>query len=166
MKDKPIIEHANESGQGYHPASETHPLRKIVDRYGYKYSHSTPIQYMYGWYLLHTFVNQEHTVSLTTKDLDNKFFHTSCGGSLIYRGYGAKELTKVLKGKAKRYKLNYFIDPSEYECFHVTGTLRNGRKFKLVYKTLSAAWAINLWRGHVWGVKKNGRRECLKTVTN
>lgn len=48
--------------------------------------------------------------------------------------------------------------------YHVTGILRNGRRFKpMVYSCLRTAMCINLWSGSVWEVK-NGKRKLIKSV--
>lgn len=52
--------------------------------------------------------------------------------------------------------------------FQVVGTQLYGRRFSNHYPVESAriAFNINLWRGKVYGIKKDGRRVLLKTVIN
>ena len=57
----------------------------------------------------------------------------------------------------------------DYSQFIVTGVDCKGRRFRLSYGQANARWAfaINLWRGTVWGVRiKDGKREQLKVVLN
>ena len=61
------------------------------------------------------------------------------------------------------------IDIMDYSAFIVTGLDRKGRRFRLSYGQDAArfAFAINIWRGTVWGVRiKDGKREQLKVVLN
>jgi hypothetical protein len=59
------------------------------------------------------------------------------------------------------------IDTSLYSTFHVTGVLVNGRRFKSQYTNPRYAFGINLYRGSVWGIRKdNGKRQLLKRVWN
>lgn len=47
--------------------------------------------------------------------------------------------------------------------YHVTGILKNGRRFKrMTYSDPFYAFGINLWRGSVWGITKEGKRKLLK----
>ncbi len=50
--------------------------------------------------------------------------------------------------------------------FIVTGTLRNGRRFKLRTTNGMHAAGINLWRGSVWAETPDGKRRLLKRVFN
>lgn len=62
------------------------------------------------------------------------------------------------------------IYPSDYSEFIVIGFYYNSnKKFKSVYspENAQAAFNINLWRGNVYGVRKDsGKREKLKSVYN
>jgi len=54
-----------------------------------------------------------------------------------------------------------------FKEFHVTGVLRNGRRFKTMkFSSYNTAICINLWRGSVWGVKEDGSRKLLKRSYN
>jgi hypothetical protein len=51
--------------------------------------------------------------------------------------------------------------------FEITGTLRNGRRFKkMKFSNFSAASMINLYRGSVWGITEDGKRKLLRRVYN
>ena len=50
--------------------------------------------------------------------------------------------------------------------WHVTGVTTDGKRFKRVYKTQFTALCINLWRGSVWAVDRNGKRKLIKRVWN
>ncbi len=59
------------------------------------------------------------------------------------------------------------IDLSDYTSFVVTGTLVNGRRFRQQHSNGRHAFGINLWRGSVWGVRKDsGKRQLLKRCYN
>ena len=49
--------------------------------------------------------------------------------------------------------------------YHVTGTDRGGRRFKIVTGNYIHALGINMWRGSVWSVT-NGKRTLIKRVYN
>ena len=48
----------------------------------------------------------------------------------------------------------------------ITGTDVRGRRFKLSTTNRMHALGINLFRGSVWFVNKNGKRQLLKRVYN
>lgn len=62
--------------------------------------------------------------------------------------------------------------PEDYTSFIVTGTLYQSekkfrREFPGTYAGALHALGINLWRGRVWGVRKNtGKRVLVKRVFN
>lgn len=59
------------------------------------------------------------------------------------------------------------INTADYSQYIVTGLDRDGKRFRLIYTQATTAFFINLWRGHVWGVRKvDGKREKLKSVYN
>lgn len=54
-----------------------------------------------------------------------------------------------------------------FKEFHVTGELRNGRRFKrMTFGSFEAARMINIYNGSVWGILENGRRKLIKRVYN
>ncbi len=54
-----------------------------------------------------------------------------------------------------------------FKEFHVTGKLRDGRRFKrMKFSRFSIADTINIYEGSVWGVQENGKRKLLKRVYN
>ena len=170
MLTKPVIENPNSSGQGYHISHLSHPLHATAVAYYYKYSHSTPIGYADGWFLLHTYQHRDngaHTISLKDhgfEDANRLFWSTSCGGGTKYGGYGVDDLKLHLVRKAKRYGLYYGV---RFDGYVVTGKTRDGKRFVKQYGTDGCRWAmgINLWNGSVWGVKNN-KRTLLKRVCN
>jgi hypothetical protein len=51
--------------------------------------------------------------------------------------------------------------------FEVTGTLRNGVRFKkMQFSSFNAASMINVWNGSIWGVTEDGKRKLLRRVYN
>ncbi len=60
------------------------------------------------------------------------------------------------------------INLDDYTSFVVTGVLYNTRKrFKNTYNSWQWASGVNLWRGSVWGIRKDtGKRQLLKRVYN
>jgi len=51
--------------------------------------------------------------------------------------------------------------------YHVTGTLMNGKRFKIVTPSIIHAMGINLYRGTVWSVDtKTRKRTKLRRVWN
>ena len=54
----------------------------------------------------------------------------------------------------------------QFYKYHITGVLVSGKRFKIVTSSFFHAAGINLWRGTVWGVRKNGTRTRLWEVTN
>ena len=54
----------------------------------------------------------------------------------------------------------------KYTSYIVTGVDRDGRRFKKQYSEPRWAFGINLWRGSVWGMLKNGKRKLLRRVYN
>ena len=70
-----------------------------------------------------------------------------------------------MMSKEKTYKIE------DYSSFIVTGILKNGKRFgPLTYSGTkeghATAMQINLWKGNVWGLNKEGNRELLKKVNN
>ena len=54
-----------------------------------------------------------------------------------------------------------------FKEFHVTGKLRDGKRFKrLKFSSFASANMINLWNGSVWGIQEDGKRKLLKRVCN
>lgn len=58
-----------------------------------------------------------------------------------------------------------------FKKLHVTGVLKNGKRFKRQEYTcniinLHYVLRINLWRGTVWGVDDKGKRTAIKFVWN
>jgi len=60
------------------------------------------------------------------------------------------------------------INPVDFTGYIITGRLYNSTK-RFVKRTPSIqhAFGINLWRGSVWGIRKdNGKRKLLKRCFN
>tara|TARA_B000000557_G_scaffold241164_2_gene220496 strand:- start:1791 stop:1985 length:195 start_codon:yes stop_codon:yes gene_type:complete len=52
---------------------------------------------------------------------------------------------------------------SKYSSFIITGVTCWGKRFKMEYPEPQWAFAINLWKGSIWGVsKETGKRKLLK----
>jgi hypothetical protein len=59
------------------------------------------------------------------------------------------------------------FNTNEFEKYYVTGILVNGKRFSQCWTNFYYANGINLYRGSVWGVRKdNGKRQLLKRVFN
>lgn len=59
------------------------------------------------------------------------------------------------------------IDLNKFVEFKVTGIYRDGRRFSpLVFTNPCFAFGINLWKGSVWGITKDGKQKLLKRVYN
>lgn len=63
------------------------------------------------------------------------------------------------------------IDLDDYDRFLVAGYYyQSAKRFRHTYPANQSgamtAFAINLWRGKVWGILKDKRRKLLKTVFN
>lgn len=63
------------------------------------------------------------------------------------------------------------ISPADYSAFIVCGTDTRGKRFRICYgagfAAARCAFAVNLFRGSVWGVRvADGKRELLKRVLN
>ena len=59
------------------------------------------------------------------------------------------------------------INIANFSEFIVTGTEVRGKRFRHRYTNAMYAFGINLWRGSVWGIRRdNGRRQLLKRVVN
>ena len=50
--------------------------------------------------------------------------------------------------------------------FIITGTDRQGKRFKIESNSYTYACCINLWNGSVWALLENGKRKLLKRVIN
>jgi hypothetical protein len=106
----PAIENPNTSGQGYCPAHLGHPLHATAIRFGYRYSHSTPITNLGGTrFVSHTYKarpgeREEHNLSFDHGDIHHRWqTSVSCGSGRKHAGAGQAELERHLAGKARRY---------------------------------------------------------------
>lgn len=108
----PLI-NQNSCGQGEFVGVENHPLSKIAQSFGYKYSHSTNTGVGDNkWRLWHTFrhiIKPEHTFSFYE---DSMTVETSCSSSSNYcwrisgvDEFGILKAINHLKKKRRRYKL-------------------------------------------------------------
>ncbi len=180
MQTKPIIINPNSSGQGTHESFKAHPFYPILKKFGYTYTHSTPIGYAANdeqrWFLLHTFMQmgswgQMHTVSIKhNENNSNHAMHweTSCGAGAGKRGSGEESLVKHLQSKAKRYLLKEPWEESDFVKFRVCGRYVNTEKNfpAREYTDWRSANSINLWNGTVWGIREDGTKMLLKRVIN
>jgi hypothetical protein len=90
-------------GQGQDEGHTDHPLAPVAARYGYKYSHSTPVHMKDGSVVTHhTFARGEHKIGVSdgSDEWDTK---TSSGSGHSHSGKGADALGDHLKSKAGRY---------------------------------------------------------------
>ena len=59
------------------------------------------------------------------------------------------------------------INRNDYKGYAVTGKLVNGKRFCKVTQFILYALGINLYKGSVWGIRKDtGRRQLLRRVYN
>ena len=54
----------------------------------------------------------------------------------------------------------------KYVEYHITGVTRSGARFRIETTNPTHAFGINLYRGTVWGVRKDGSREKLRSTWN
>lgn len=106
----PPIENPNSSGQGYCPAHLGHPLHATAIRFGYRYSHSTPITKLGGARVVsHTYKarpgeREEHNLSFDHGDIHHTWqTSVSCASGRKHHGAGWHTLALHLAKKAKRY---------------------------------------------------------------
>jgi hypothetical protein len=98
------IENPNTCGQGYDADHLRHPLHATVVKYGYTYSHSTPIHALDGTiYLHHTYKFGAHNVGLSHSNLWDTSVSTR--SSHKWSGKGMAELDAHLKSKRRRYNI-------------------------------------------------------------
>jgi len=98
------IQYPNSCGQGNDPEHVKHPLHATVVKYGYEYSHSTPVRALAGTvYIHHTYKHGEHSVGILHSNLWDS--SVSTGSSQKHSGKGAPELDAHLKSKSRRYGL-------------------------------------------------------------
>lgn len=107
MKEE--IQNSNSSGQGYDPDHEKNPHHATILKHGYEYSHSTPVNYIAGRGIHHTYKHKtlkDHVVSVHE--------HPKYGGHIwdvhklgqgsSFQGKGDANLDKHLKGHIARAK--------------------------------------------------------------
>ena len=89
----------------------------------------------------------------------------------VHKKHGHSPEYRVLHRKYAEFRDS--IDPTyrekimNFKEFHVTGELRNGRRFKrMSFGSFEAASMINIYNGSVWGILENGRRKLIKRVYN
>lgn len=100
------IQNPNSCEQGYDPDHTANPYHTIITRYGYTYSHSTPVTHAYGPIIYHTYKQAGHCASVHLPDSSGWRWSTSTrtGSGWETVGRGQEALEKHLKNKAKRYK--------------------------------------------------------------
>jgi hypothetical protein len=116
----------NSSGQGYDKDHDLSRLASIARKFGYEYSHSTPIvqnpcsfsqmKYIFGGkdlsgkiHNLHTwkYPGTDHSVSYySTLNVDDWTTQCNCSSSVQFKGNGALMLERHLKSKHRRYRLS------------------------------------------------------------
>lgn len=70
------------------------------------------------------------------------------------------------KEELEEGELDFPIEIKPDDKFLVTGYYYNStRKFRMVVQSWAYANSINLWRGHIWLLRK-GHRKLLKSVYN
>jgi hypothetical protein len=97
----------NSSGQGHDEFHKAHPLHKTLEKFGYRYSHSTPVTQRDNSVLHHhTWVHASGHHHVGAYEGDTKFStKTSSSSGHVFSGIGVHALERHLASKAKRYKL-------------------------------------------------------------
>jgi len=97
------IQDPNSSGQGYDPDHTQVPYEGILSKYGYSYSHSTPVVYPSGRRIHHTYKKGDHGVGVDQTPGGVWKWDAHKGGSgHSYGGSNAESLEKYLKGRARK----------------------------------------------------------------
>jgi len=76
-------------------------------------------------------------------------------------GYWSVTTSKHINYVAREYGYKV-VD----KMYHVTGTDRNGKRFKIVTANKIHAEGINIWKGTVWEVDCDGKRTMIRRVYN
>lgn len=99
------IQDANSCGQGTDPGHARHLYHATITRWGYTYSHSTPVRLLDGSFdVRHTYKQGPHNVS--TRERSRVWdTSTSSASGRQWSGVGVAELGAHLKSKARRYGL-------------------------------------------------------------
>ena len=109
----PLIRNPNSSGQGFSPLYLENPYYSILQRYGFVYSHTTPVKIGGGTVLHHTYVHEtrpaiERVLSVHQRPLDGAFIWESTPSTASRRktsGAGPssleQHLRRVLRGAQK-----------------------------------------------------------------
>src|SRR6187549_256618 len=96
-------------------------------------------------------------------------------GSII--GAVRQRMLKMLSAGGMMYLLRFNMNKFEGKTygeiaaiftggFQVTGQMVRGGRFSHHYTMIGMAMAVNLWRGSVWGILPNGKRQLIKRVFN
>lgn len=101
------IQNPNSSGQGTDPNHTKHHLNRVVTKYGYQYSHTTPVKSLSGSTYLHdTYKRGTHNVSLMrdqSRPLDRWETSVSTASGTKQTGMGMQKLDAHLQSKSRRY---------------------------------------------------------------
>jgi hypothetical protein len=97
----------NSSGQGFDEFHKAHPLHKTLEKFGYRYSHTTPVTQRDSSLLHHhTWVHASGHHHVGAYEGDTRFStKTSSSSGHVFSGIGVHALERHLASKAKRYKL-------------------------------------------------------------
>jgi hypothetical protein len=97
------IQSPNSSGQGFDKDHDLHPLHKAASKFGYSYSHTTPVHQRDGSVLHHhTWHKREHKIGAYAHDTKWTSKVSSASGH-SFQGVGTVALDRHLKNKEKRY---------------------------------------------------------------
>jgi hypothetical protein len=113
------IQDPNSSGQGYDPDHHS-PFDSVLSKFGYSYSHTTPVHYRDGGVRMHhTFKRGNHNVSVEKDSRGEWRWDAGHGGSGRGRsGMYANDLNKYLDGVTKRKSNPEGPASDMYESFH------------------------------------------------
>ena len=124
------IDRPNSSGQGYDDDYMHNPYHGVIRKYGYEYSHSTPVTHGAEKLIHHTYKQGDHNVSVW----GNKWSTSTGGGSgrMFTGGHpntdrAAGDLERHLRDKARRYGLTE--SKMQYDN---DGRINKGATYKVV----------------------------------
>lgn len=94
------IQHANSSGQGFHPKHTENPHHETLTKHGYAYSHTTPVGSPSGkWTMHHTYKKGDHNVGVSGHHSNATWEASKSGSGRAHFGKTSADLHKYLKNR-------------------------------------------------------------------
>ena len=106
MQEHTAIENPNSSGQGYCAAHVNNPHHATITKYGWVYSHTTPIRAVDGSiYTIHTYKHKHVDWNISVNCRPGWRVDSSRGGSGRMTSYFGSQLDKYLKRKSRELEV-------------------------------------------------------------